>query len=187
MYPIGRLVKELFVHRSSKKLDLFEVHTSSHLCWPWDLDPWMELNNGRTLTVYDLGRLPMIARLGFLGPLKRLGWGLTVAGASVRYRRRVRMFQRIVMHSNLVGWDRRFLYFQQNLWLEAQCANHLVVRMAITDTRQGGIVPPEKFMDHWQSGVQSPELPDWIQKWIIAEDSRPWPPSIGNVFKVDNA
>ena len=59
MYPVFRLAKELFNHRKPDGLGLFDMHVSRHICWPWDLDMWMELNNGRTLTLYDLGRVPM--------------------------------------------------------------------------------------------------------------------------------
>ena len=35
----------------------------------------MELNNGRTLTLYDLGRIPMMLRLGVIRTLRAKGWG----------------------------------------------------------------------------------------------------------------
>ena len=72
------------------------THVSTHRCWPWDLDPWVELNNGRTLTLYDLGRMPLsVAHRAACGAGARKGWGLTVAGNTTRYRRRVRLFDRV--------------------------------------------------------------------------------------------
>lgn len=55
MYPFVRFAKEALKYRNAPKLGLLETHVSYHRCWPWDLDPWIELNNGRTLTLYDLG------------------------------------------------------------------------------------------------------------------------------------
>jgi hypothetical protein len=49
MYPFIRMIKELIVHRNAPPLSFGDIHVSHHMCWPWDLDPWMELNNGRTL------------------------------------------------------------------------------------------------------------------------------------------
>ena len=63
MYPLLRFAKEMVKFRNAPRLDLLAPHVSTHRCWPWDLDPWIELNNGRTLTLYDLGRLPMAVRL----------------------------------------------------------------------------------------------------------------------------
>ena len=60
MYPFLRMFKEMARASRMPPLGLFDTHVSHHLCWPWDLDPWVELNNGRTLTLYDLGRLPRL-------------------------------------------------------------------------------------------------------------------------------
>ena len=43
----------------------------------------------------------MAARTGLHKVARAKGWGLTVAGASVRYRTRVKMFDRIEMRSRL--------------------------------------------------------------------------------------
>jgi hypothetical protein len=89
MYPFLRLIKDLFKFRKAPQLGFGDVHISHHMCMPWDLDPWIELNNGRTLTLYDLGRIPLAARSGLLNVLKERRWGMTMAGACVRYRRRI--------------------------------------------------------------------------------------------------
>jgi acyl-CoA thioesterase FadM len=47
----------------------------------------MELNNGRTLTMMDLGRVVMFQRMGLTEVMRRKGWAGTIAGASIRYRR----------------------------------------------------------------------------------------------------
>ena len=59
MYPFLRLGLEVLRARRAPPLPIDGVHVSHHTCWPWDLDPWGELNNGRTLTLYDLGRVPL--------------------------------------------------------------------------------------------------------------------------------
>ena len=91
MYPVIRMAKEFWVNRYAAPIKLGEFHISRHMCWPWDLDLWLELNNGRTLTLYDLGRLVLAKRIGLLSLLKRQRWGMTMAGASVRYRRQRQM------------------------------------------------------------------------------------------------
>ena len=177
MYPVIRLLKEQIRFRG-QKLGLLETHVSHHRCWPWDLDPWMELNNGRTLTLYDLGRLPFSVRIGMVGALYANRWGMTVAGVSVRYRRRVRMFQRVEMHSRLIGWDARFVYAEQAMWRGGEALNHILVRLAATDA--AGILPTEKLitaMGH--PGRESPPLPGWVKAWIDADAQRPWPPEAG--------
>ena len=57
MYPFLRTVKELIKYRMATRLPIGGVHVSHHICWPWDLDMWGELNNGRTLSIFALKRL----------------------------------------------------------------------------------------------------------------------------------
>lgn len=176
MYPIVRFVKEFLTYRK-QPMDLLDTHVSTHLCWPWDLDPWIELNNGRTLTLYDLGRVPMAARMGLLQVLRDNGWGITVAGNTVRYRRRIRMFDRFTMYSRCVGWDERFFYMEQSMWKGQECCNHMLLRSAMTSA--GGIVVPSRVIEAMGRSDISPELPDWVRKWIEIEAMRPWPPATG--------
>ena len=175
MYPLVRFAKELVLNRWRPPLGITETHVSHHVCWPWDLDIWMELNNGRSLTLYDLGRIPLAGRIGLIAVLRRNRWGLTMAGASVRYRHRVRVFDHVRMQSRLAGWDARFFYVEQSMWRrDGACANHILYRAAVTG-RDGIVAPFDVLTEMGHDGV-APALPDWITAWIDAETQRPWPP-----------
>lgn len=174
MYPFARMVKELWINKNAPPLAAFEAHISHHICWPWDLDPWKELNNGRTLTLFDLGRIPLSLRSGLAAALRRRRWGMTAAGSSVRYRRRVRMFHKITMVTRTIGWDARFFYIEQSMWRQGECLNHMLMRSAVVGP--GGIVPPAEVAAEMGHAGPSPDLPDWVQAWIAAENLRPWPP-----------
>ncbi|SMC54982.1 acyl-CoA thioesterase [Primorskyibacter flagellatus] len=175
MYPFIRMAKELVINRKASKLSPTGTHVSRHMCLPWDIDLWAELNNGRTLTIYDLGRIPLAQRTGLIGVLRRQRWGLTVAGVSVRYRRRIRMFDVVEMRSRLVGWDEKFIYLDQSMWRkDGACANQGLYRTAVTG--RDGIIPPAQVAAALGANPTSPPLPDWIRAWITAEDQRPWPP-----------
>jgi acyl-CoA thioesterase FadM len=174
MYPIIRIMKELLRARRLGPIDLMDSHISHHRCWPVDLDLWMELNNGRTLTLYDLGRLPHVGRTGVGRALREKGWGLTVAGSTIRYRRRVTVFSKLTMHTRWVGWDNRFMYMEQSMWRGDECASHALVRLAVVG--KAGIVAPSDLALALGNGGGSPALPAWVQAWIEAEATRPWPP-----------
>lgn len=180
MYPVFRMAKELLIHRNAPALALTGMHVSQHTCWPWDLDLWMELNNGRTLTLYDLGRLPYAGRIGLNRAIQDNHWGMTVAGVSVRFRRRVRVFERVEIRTRALGWDEKFLYLEQSMWKrDGDCSSHGVYRMAVTD--KNGIVPPLKAVSAIGHDGPSPKLPDWVQAWVTAEAVRPWPPQMDTV------
>ena len=175
MYPFFRMAKAFWQIRKAPPLDLFDSHISHHRCWPWDIDMMMELNNGRTLTLLDLGRIPLAQRLGLLRVLKKENWGLTMAGATVRYRRRIRTFEAFTMKSRLVCWDDRFTYLEQCMINSSgEVANHAVYRAAVTD--KNGIVGTDRLAKALGNVGNSPPIPDWIKAWIDAEAKRPWPP-----------
>ncbi|MFZ5749599.1 MAG: acyl-CoA thioesterase [Pseudomonadota bacterium] len=176
MYPFLRLFLKTREARRQGPIDVLGTHVTHHLCWPWDLDPWVELNNGRTLTLYDLGRIPMAIRTGLVGLLRAQGWGITVAGNSVRYRRRVRAFDRIEMRSRVIGWDARFFYMEQAMFVRGECTSHMLLRSAVTSAE--GIVAPARVMEASGRATASPALPDWVEAWIAADARRPWPPAI---------
>jgi len=177
MYPFLRFAMDLARHRRAPALGPFEAHVGSYVCWPWDIDVWGELNNGRALTLYDLGRFLLAQRTGLLALVRRERWAMTVAGVSVRYRRRVRLFHRVTMHSRMIGLDARFFYIEQSMWRHGTCCSHMLLRAAVTDV--GGIVATERVAA--ALGIDpaaAPSLPDWAAAWIAAEAERPWPPVV---------
>ncbi len=175
MYPFVRMAKELYIHRNAPDLPLLGTHVSNHMCWPWDLDFWAELNNGRTLTLFDLGRIPLAKRMGLVKADAKNKWGMTVAGVSIRYRQRIRIFHRVEMQSRAIGWDDRFLYLEQSFWnRRGECTTHGLYRMAVTSA--DGIVHPDTVASEIGHSGERPTLPDWVQAWIAADATRPWPP-----------
>ncbi|WP_138468485.1 acyl-CoA thioesterase [Poseidonocella sp. HB161398] len=174
MYPFIRMAADLWLYRKAPPLLPQELHATTHRIWPWDLDMFLELNNGRTLTLYDIARVVQAKRTGLWGVLKRQRWGMTVAGLSVRFRRRVRVFHQVESRVRLAAWDHRFFYLDQSMWRKGECTSQILVRIAVTDAN--GIVPTQKVLAAMGHDGPSPEVPDWIRAWIEAEGGRPWPP-----------
>lgn len=174
MYPLIRMGLDLVQFRNAP-VGILDTHVTTHRILPWDLDMFMELNNGRTLTLYDIGRLTLSRRAGLWRVIRREGWGMTVAGLSVRFRRRVRLFQRVESRTRMVGWDQRFVYMEQSMWRPGgECTSQILARLAVTD--RNGIVPPDRVLAAMGQTTASPVLPDWVQNWMTADATRPWPP-----------
>ena len=176
MYPFIRLAWQMARARSAPPLAVLDTQVSHHLCLPWDLDGFLELNNGRILTLYDIGRFTLGSRVGLLAVLRRRKWGLAVAGASIRYRRRVTAFQRIEMRTRLVGWDARFFYIVQSMWVRGECCSEALLRTAVVGGRRA-VATGEVAAELGHDGPP-PTLPGWVAEWIAAEGARPWPPEM---------
>lgn len=174
MYPYVRLALAAAAARRAVPLKVLDPHVSQHRVYPWDLDPWRELNNGRTLTLFDLGRIPMSIRMGFDKVANANGWGITVAGNSTRYRKRVTVFTMLTQRCRVLGWDDRFSYVEQSFWRGDDCTAQMLLRSAFTS--KSGIVPPAKVLAALNQDPVSPPLPAWVASWIAADATRPWPP-----------
>ena len=174
MYPFIRMAYHIAKHTNAPALTLDEPHISHHRCWPVDLDLWRELNNGRTLTLYDLGRVQLMRRIGLFSVLKEQGWWLTMAGVTARYRRRVVMFDKFEMRSRAIGHDGRFLLLQQSMWKDGEALSSVLYRAAVVS--ENGIVPTQEVMAAMGNADWNPQLPDWVAQWGQAENARVWPP-----------
>ena len=176
MFPFVRIAKDTFLaSRQPIFTSMTQTHVSQHICWPHDLDFWLELNNGRALSLYDIGRTAMAQRAGLIAALRQNRWGLTMAGSCTRFRRRIHGFERFEMRSRAVCWDDKFTYIEQSMWKRSgECASHALYRAAITD--KNGIVAPTRALAAMNHDAVSPPMPDWIAAWCAAEDQRPWPP-----------
>lgn len=176
MYPFVRLAKDMILQRNAPPLPTLGTHVSYHRCWPQDIDGFLEMNNGRILTILDLGRTVLAKRVGLLRALSENKWGLTMAGVSVRYRRRIRPFEKFKVVSRAVGWDDKFFYLDQSIWVGENCATQALYRSAVTD--KNGIVNPMRVFEAAGFTEDAPTLPDWVQNWVDAEATRIWPPEL---------
>ncbi len=164
---------ELWRTRKAPELGLFERHESHIRIYPWDLDIFMELNNGRTLTLYDIARLALAKRIGLWKMMRADKMTMTVAGVSVQYRKRITIWQKITMSAQCVGADDRFLYIVQNCYRGGEPCGQALLRMAFV---KGGIVSPREVIAKHYPDIEYPPLPEWVEGYIHAASNRPWPP-----------
>jgi len=151
-----------------------ELTTCSFYAYPWDMDHFMEMNNGRHLTLYDLGRFDLAVKCGLWRTVREKNWGLVVAGSSVRFRKRIFMFQKVIMKTQLIGMDHRWFYFQQSMEVKGEPCSSMLVRTGVTE--RGRTVLTERVAEAMNIKGFTLPPPDWAQAWIDADNSRPWPP-----------
>ncbi|AMO57361.1 thioeseterase [Endozoicomonas montiporae] len=174
MYPFIRLLTSSIKARFAPPVPADGVCETTFRCQPLDLDMFMEVNNGRVLTLYDIGRFDLSIRTGLSAVLRKNRWGFVVAGSSVRYRRRVRMFDRVTMRTQLLGMEGRWSYVAQSMWVKGQPVSSVLLRTAITS--KSGTVPTEDVLREMGIEQWKTELPDWVKAWAEGDALRPWPP-----------
>ena len=172
MYPYLRLIKVLARRRHDKD---FKVNDESiiklRVCLV-DIDPFMELNNGRYLTMMDFGRFDVAFRTGLWKIVKKKKWGLAVAGASVRFRHRLKLFQRYELRSQVIGRDEKWIYFHQKVIRNGRIHASALIRTAVTSKK--GIVKTDEVFKAMGTDMLPPEVPEWVKAWAKADELRPW-------------
>ena len=172
MYPYLRLLKLFATKRTRKKLAIGDESILPMRVCIVDIDPFMELNNGRHLTLMDFGRFDLAMRSGLLSVIKKKGWGLAVAGASVRYRHRLKLMQKYSLHSQVVGYDDLWFYFHQKTIREGKIHSAALIRTAVTSKQ--GIVKTSEVLKAMGYNDINPTVPEWVSAWAAADELRPW-------------
>jgi acyl-CoA thioesterase FadM len=136
--------------------------------FPNDLDTNFHMNNGRYLTLMDLGRLDLLVRLGVVREVRRRRWNPVVASLAIRYRRSLAPWQSYELRTRLVGWDDRWFFMEQRFTRGGQTMAVAMVKALFVGP--DGRVPPQELVDATAYDVVSPEIPESIRRWEEAED-----------------
>ena len=162
MYPYLRLARVLISKRVQSKLDFYsrDSDTISMMVWPQDIDPFLELNNGRYVTLLDLGRYGYGTRVDINGFLKKNQWSLTITGTYNEYRHRLRLFQKFELNTKIIGYDSDWFYFFQKIERNGKTHMASVVKYAFTSKK--GIVKPKEVVAAMGEKYDPSQLPKWV-------------------------
>lgn len=174
MYPVFKFACVMLRARRRDPISLTDKSVIRARVGLTDTDMFLELNNARYLSYMELGRWDYSVRVGFYRLMRAKRWGITAGGASMRFRRKIPLFARFSVGTQLLGHDGRWIYFLQEFHRqETLCASGLI-KIGIV-SRQG-LVPTVEIMREMDEDLEA-GIPDWVQAWIDAEGQRPWPKS----------
>ena len=162
MYPYLRLARVLISKKFQPKLNFHsrDCDVIPMMVWPQDIDPFMELNNGRYVTLLDLGRYGYGSRVDINTFLKNNQWSLTITGTYNEYRYRLRLFQSFQLKTNIIGYDSNWFYFFQKIERKGKTHMASVVKYAFTSKK--GIVKPEEVVKAMGESYDPTQLPKWV-------------------------
>ncbi len=79
----------------------------------FDLDTSLHMNNGRYLTLMDLGRLDVMLRSGLWRAALANKWVPIASSVMIRYRRELGLLQAIKLNSRIVCWTEHAVIMEQ--------------------------------------------------------------------------
>lgn len=134
--------------------------------FPNDLDIYMHMNNGRYLTILDIGRMDLMVRSGMLTDLNKKGWYPVVAGLMMTYRKSLKLGQKFDVYTKLIGFDDRWGYLEQTV-----CVGHTIYAQAVIRARflkrAGGSVNHDELEALIGDDMYARDVPEWITEWTV--------------------
>ncbi|MGH8752236.1 MAG: acyl-CoA thioesterase [Burkholderiales bacterium] len=114
MNLIFRLIVTLIRAACGPRMDLLAESRLPMRVWLNDVDLNWHMNNGRYLTLMDLGRVHLMGKAGVLkDALFNRHWAPVVTNVAIRYRRSLAPLQRFDLVTHVAGWDDKWFYLEQ--------------------------------------------------------------------------
>lgn len=132
---------------------------------PLDIDLNMHINNGRFLSLADLGRLHFLWSVGTLGGILKNGWMPLVGNVDIEYRKSIKLFQRFEVKTELLYWDEKWFYFQHVFMVGAKVSAVANVKALLID-RTRKVVDPARIFALIGECPEPPVVPESIADWV---------------------
>lgn len=144
--------------------------------WPHDLDLSAHMNNGRYLTLMDLGRTDWMIATGLWKGVMRHRWTPILSAAKVRYRRELRLFRTFRLETRLVWWGENSVVMEQRFLTKNRRGAEVIsaqalVRAGLYDRKAKAFVPVTRLMAEIGLEAQSPEPTPDVRAFIDAEEA----------------
>lgn len=163
MFPFARLAKTVAAARARPPLAPLDASVIDCRVWPGDLDQNRHLNNGRYLTMMDLGRFDLVARTGLMRHLVKHRWHPVVTAATIRYRRPLDAFQTYRLRTRILSWTNEAFFIEQRF--ERGEDVHAVAVIKGLFLGRDGKVPTATIVGLVAPGTLPPALPAWVATW----------------------
>lgn len=162
-----RLLLRQIRKNSGPRLSAWDTAVTQFRVTPTDLDVLMHMNNGKYLTIMDLGRVDLMERSGLWSKIRDKGWFPVVAGQMITYRKSLKLGQKFDLHTRIIGFDDRWGYVEQTFKVGEVVYAHAIVRARFLK-KSGGSVEHDELEAVVGSELFSHEVPQWITDWTAA-------------------
>lgn len=169
MYVFFRLIAALIRARRAPRLDPRAEFRIKLRIFPNDLDSNLHLNNGRYLTLFDVGRFDLVMRSGLWSVMRKHKWYPVLSGAAIRFKASLAAFESVDLCTRLVYWDDKWIYIEHRLERGGRvCAKGLV--KGIFRGPEGN-VPVARLLEGMGLSGEAPPEPETVRRWVSFEET----------------
>jgi YbgC/YbaW family acyl-CoA thioester hydrolase len=139
---ILRMLMVILRASRGRRLGVLDTSVLPMHVWPNDLDVQMHMNNGRYLSLMDLGRIDLMVRAGFHREAQKRGWFPVVGTAAINYKRSLSVFEKFELKTRLLSWDDRWFLIEQQFVRDGKVAATATIK-AMMRSKEGLVSPQE--------------------------------------------
>lgn len=144
--------------------------------WLHDLDAIGHMNNGRYLTLMDLGRTDLMLRSGLLRAAVRHKWTPIASAVLIRFRREMRLFQPFRLESRIVYWNETLVVIEHVFIIDGgrydgQAAARALFKGGLYDRDTKAFVPITRLMAETGAAAEPPEPDAEIAAYLAADEA----------------
>lgn len=134
---------------------------------PTDLDILRHMNNGRYLSLFDLGRWDLLVRTGMLDVMKRNDWYAVVSAETITFRKSLELWQRFDVESRMIGHDDKAIYLEHRAVVDGEVYARAIIRSRMLK-RSGGTLSHDELFAAVGRPDGIPEIDEWMHEWAAA-------------------
>ena len=134
---------------------------------PTDLDILLHMNNGRYLSLFDLGRWDLLVRTGLFDVMKQRGWYAVVSSETVTFRKSLELWKRFDVESRMIGHDDKAVYLEHRAVVDGEVYARAIIRARMMK-RSGGTLSHEELFAAVGRPEGIPEVQEWVHEWAAA-------------------
>ena len=149
---------------------------------PTDIDLLRHMNNGRYLSLFDLGRWDLLVRTGLWDVMKRHGWYAVVSSETITFRKSLNLWQRFDVESRMIGHDDKAVYLEHRAVVDGEVFARAIIRARMMK-RSGGTLSHDELFAAVGRPEGVPEVDEWVHDWAAASalpPTRAEAPSVWN-------
>ena len=170
-YPFFRLFRAYVSSKYLKKVKIEEETTLIFKANIFDIDPYLEINNGRYQTLADIGGSNHGFRTGFFSTAIKNKIYFTVAGTSTKYRYRIKYGKKFKMTTKIIFVDEKWTYYIHKFLLDGKITSTILARTGVV--KNGKLIKSEEASRIFNLNIPPLKLPKWVDDWIKSDESNP--------------
>lgn len=138
------ILKRLF---SFQRLDPFQPCHTKFRVNPFDLDINLHMNNGRYLTIMDLGRMDLLMKAGLFWRLIFQGYYPVVVSESIRFKKSLEPFHAFELITLIESWDEKDFFIIQKFLHGKSVVAEGYIKGRFKQRGRKGSVPTAEIFD----------------------------------------